>query len=155
MRKAVAVLAIGFLIVGVGSRAGACDTGEDAVKKELRVLQGTWGLISRAVGGKKVRKEELAGVILTGDGAGKFSARRGAKLIVEATVELGPTKGPRAIDVTFTAGENKGKTVLGIYEIEGNTLWVCHARPGDERPTDFSARAGSGHVIIVYKRETK
>jgi uncharacterized protein (TIGR03067 family) len=127
----------------------------EAVEKELQAFKGTWRLISREVDGKKISEVELKDVILTSDGAGRFSVRRRDKMIVEAAVKLDPTTKPRTIDVTFTVGENKGKTVLGMYEIEGDTLRVCHARPGDERPTEFSAKAGSGRTLIVYKREKK
>jgi uncharacterized protein (TIGR03067 family) len=125
----------------------------EAFKKELQALKGTWRLISREVDGKKVREEEFTGVTLTHDEAGKISARRGGKVIAEGTVRLDPTKRPRMIDITFTAGPNKGKTVLGIYESEGGTLRLCHARPGDDRPTAFSTRPTSGQVLIVYQRE--
>src|SRR5262249_26261721 len=72
-----------------------------------------------------------------------------------ATVKLGPTNSPRTIDVTFTEGERKGQTAVGVYEIEGDTFRVCVARPGDERPAEFSARVGSGRTLVVYQREKK
>jgi uncharacterized protein (TIGR03067 family) len=127
----------------------------EAVEKELQAFKGTWRLISREVNGKKISEEEFKDVILTHDGEGQFSVRRGDTVFVEGTVALDPTKKPSTIDVTFTEGENKGKTVLGIYEIERDTFRVCHARPGDERPTEFSTKAASGHTLIVYKREKK
>jgi uncharacterized protein (TIGR03067 family) len=127
-----------------------------AVKKELQALMGTWRLISREVDGKKIGEEQFKGVILTHDAAGQFSVRHGGKVFVEATVRLDPIKKPKAIDVSFTGGESKGKTVLGIYEIEGDTFRVCHARPEGERPTAFSTRARSGHtLIVIYQREKK
>jgi len=76
-------------------------------------------------------------------------------VINEGTVKLDPTKKPKAIDITFTAGERKGQMVLGIYEIEGDTFRVCVARPGDERPAEFSAKAGSGRTLVAYQREKK
>jgi uncharacterized protein (TIGR03067 family) len=148
-----AFFALAALTAGATSRATAGDAKEEAVKKDLQAFQGAWRLIPREVDGRTIREDEFKGVILTHDGAGRFSVRRGDAVIVEATVTLDPTKKPRAIDVTFTGGENKGKTVLGIYEIEGDTFRVCHARPGGERPTAFSAKAGSGHAFVVYQRE--
>jgi uncharacterized protein (TIGR03067 family) len=107
------------------------------------------------VNGKKSSKAWIKDVIGTNDGLGKMSVRRGDKVIAEATVKLDPTNKPKAIDVTFTAGEKKGKTVLGIYEIEPDTFRVCVARPGDRRPADFSAKVGSGRTLLVYKRQKK
>jgi uncharacterized protein (TIGR03067 family) len=151
----VAVLAIVSLFAGVQSQAAAGDAKEKAVQKELLAFKGTWRLISREVDGTKSTKEEIKDVIGTNDGLGKFSVRRGDKVIAEATVTLDPTKSPKTIDVTFTAGENKGKTLLGIYEIEGDTFRECVARPGDRRPAAFSAKAGSRCTLIVFKRKNK
>ena len=110
---------------------------------------------SKEEDGKKLSEEEIKDVIMTNDGSGKSSVRCGDKVIAEATVKLDPMKKPKTIDVTFTEGERKGKTLLGIYEIESDAFRVCVARPGDERPAEFSAKAGSGHILIVYKREMK
>jgi uncharacterized protein (TIGR03067 family) len=154
-RHGLAVLAIVSLFAGVRSQAADGDAKEEAVAKELQAFKGTWRLSSREVDGKKFSEEEIKDVIGTYDRSGKFSVRRGDKVIVEATAQLDPTKKPKTIDVSFTAGERKGKTVLGIYEIEGDTIRVCNARPGDERPEEFSAKAGSGRTLIVYKREKK
>jgi uncharacterized protein (TIGR03067 family) len=150
-----AVLATAFLIAGVSLLDAAGGAKEDAVKKELQALKGTWRVISREVDGKKASEEELKGVTLTRDETGKFSVRRGDKLIVAGVIKIDPTKKPKTTDVTYTGGEFKGQTALGIYEIEGDTYRGCVARPGGERPKDFSAKAGSGHSLIVYKREKK
>jgi uncharacterized protein (TIGR03067 family) len=37
------------------------------------------------------------------------------------TVTVNSMKKPKAIDVAMTEGPEKGKTVLGIYEIDGDT----------------------------------
>jgi uncharacterized protein (TIGR03067 family) len=147
-----AVLAIVCLIAGVGVRAADGDAKEAAVTKDLEAFRGSWRLISREADGKKSSEEEIKDTIVTIDGLGKLSARRGDKLIAEGTLKLGPTKKPKTIDLAITEGERKGQTHLGIYEIEGDTFRVCRARPGGERPADFSAKAGSGRTLIVFKR---
>ena len=154
-RFGVAVLAIVSLFAAVRSQAADGEAKEEAVAKELQAFKGTWRLRSREVDGKTFGEEEIKDVIGTIDGSGKVSVRRGDKVINEGTVKLNPTKKPKTIDVTFTGGERKGQAVLGIYEIEGDTFRVCVARPGDERPADFSARAGSGCTLVVYQREKK
>ena len=154
MRRAVAVLAIVSLFAAVRSQA-ADDANEEAVAKDLRAFKGTWRLSSKEVDGKKFSEEEIKDVIATNDGSGNISVRRGDKEINEGTVKLDPTKSPRTIDVTFTEGERKGQTVLGIYEIDADAFRVCVARPGGERPAEFSAGAGSGHTLVTYKRDNK
>jgi uncharacterized protein (TIGR03067 family) len=150
-----AVLAIACLVAAVRSQAAEGEAKEEAVAKDLQAFKGTWRLSSREEDGKKSGDEEIKDVIGTIDGSGKVSVRRGDKLINEGTVKLDPTKKPKTIDVTFTGGERKGKGVLGIYEIDGDTFRVCVARPGDEWPAEFSARAGSSRILVVYKREKK
>jgi uncharacterized protein (TIGR03067 family) len=150
----VAVLLIVALFAAVRSQA-AGDANEEAVAKDLRAFKGTWRLSFKEQDGKKFSEEEIRDVIGTIDGSGNVSVRRGDKLINEGTVKLDPTKSPKTIDVTFTEGERKGQVVLGIYEIEGDAFRVCVARPGDGRPAELSAKAGSGRTLVVYQREQK
>jgi uncharacterized protein (TIGR03067 family) len=151
-RCGVAVLAIVSLFAAVRSQA-ADDAKEKAVAKDLQALKGTWRMDSKEVDGKKFSEEEIKDVIATADGSGKVTVRRGDQVIGEGTVKIDPTKKPKTIDVTFTEGERKGKTVPGIYEIESDAFRVCVARPGGERPAEFSAKAGSERTLIVYKRQ--
>jgi len=34
----------------------------------------------------------------------------------------------------------------------GDTFTICGAEPGRERPTDFAAKPGSKHCLMVHKR---
>jgi len=47
------------------------------------------------------------------------------------------------------------KTFLGIYEVKKDSRKVCLAEQGKERPTEFSAKPGSGHTLAVFKRVKK
>ena len=154
-RYGVAMLAVASLFPGFPSPAAHGDAKAVAVAKELQAFKGAWRVISKEVDGKKISEEEIKDVILTSDGSGKFSGRRGDKVFVEATARLDSAKNAKAIDVTYTEGEKKGKTVPGIYEIDGDTVQVCLGRPGDDRTGEFSAKAGSGRTLVVYKREKK
>jgi uncharacterized protein (TIGR03067 family) len=151
----VAVAVIVCLFAGVRSPAADRDGKEEAVAKDLQAFKGTWRLSYKEVDGKTLSEEEIKDVIGTGDGSGKFSVRREGKVIGEGTVKLDPAKTPKAIDITFTEGDRKGTTGVGIYEIESDAFRVCLARVGDGRPADFSARAGSGRTLVVYKRERR
>jgi uncharacterized protein (TIGR03067 family) len=148
----VAVLAIVSLSAAVRSQAADGGAKEEAVAKDLQALKGTWKLSSREMDGKKFSEEEIKNVIATIDGSGTFSCRRGDKVVDAGSVKLDPTTKPKAMEVTFTEGEHKGQTALGIYEIEGDTFRACVARPGDGRPAEFSAKAGSGRCLGVFQR---
>lgn len=157
LRQVAMLLGMAFLLAGAGSPTGASDAQEEAFKKELKAMTGTWRPIYGETDGIKAPQERLKEARLTRDESGKVIARRGDKVVMEGMVKkIDATKTPKTVDTEITAGEHKGKTILGIYELNGDTLRVCVALPGKaERPTEFSAKAGNGHNLTVYKREKK
>jgi uncharacterized protein (TIGR03067 family) len=132
---------------------GRSDAGEDATKKELEKLAGTWRLVSSEKDGKKAPEDELKEVkfIIAGD---KYTVQRAGKTVEEGTVRIDPTKKPRTIDIYPVKPE--GKVQMGIYEWDGDdSLRVCSTHPGtaQTRPSLFSTTEGTGHVMSVGKRE--
>jgi uncharacterized protein (TIGR03067 family) len=157
MLSRVAVFMLTGLLVGLGS-AGVVGAGQDdTFKKELKALAGTWRPVFSETDGNKAPEERLKESSMTRDETGKVIGRRGDMIVLEARVkQIDASKKPKTIDNVVTAGDQKGKTIQGIYEIDGDTLRVCVVLPGrGERPTEFSGRAGSGCNLTVYKREKK
>jgi uncharacterized protein (TIGR03067 family) len=64
-------------------------------------------------------------------------------------------KKPKAIDYLPDAGQEDGKTVMGIYEVKGDELRLCVAEPGKDRPTELSSKKGSGWKLWTLKRLLK
>jgi len=60
---------------------------------------------------------------------------------------LDSTKKPKTIDL-----EVNGRTLKGIYEIEGDTLKLCYNLTTPERPTELASKPDSGVVLVVHKR---
>ena len=54
-----------------------------------------------------------------------------------------------AVDYAMTEGPTKGKTHLGIYELDGDMVKFCFAAPGEDRPTKFTAKEGSGRTLSI------
>jgi hypothetical protein len=67
-------------------------------------------------------------------------------------LKLDPAKTPKTVDASIVRGPQKGEVLLGIYSLEGDTLKVCLQMSGQERPTEFTAQAGSGRLYLVSKR---
>ncbi|MGE3806292.1 MAG: TIGR03067 domain-containing protein, partial [Gemmataceae bacterium] len=73
----------------------------------------------------------------------------------EALFKINPGKEPKEIDVTPQEGPRKDKVGLGIYELNGDTLRICHREGGDGRPSEFKADAKNRDGIITLKRVKK
>jgi uncharacterized protein (TIGR03067 family) len=142
-----------LLIGGVVFLLAAGDA-DDEVKKELARFEGTWRWVLIETEKMKIPEDEISGprMKLMGD---KFTVNESADATFSGTFKVDPSKKPKTIDVTFTDGPDKGKTLLGIYELEGDTYKVCVDPEGKNRPTEFKIKPGSGHVLQVLKREKK
>jgi len=147
---AVVILGFGCLVAALTiGRAGAQD---DAAKNELKKLEGTWATVSIEAAGQKLTDEDkIKTRKLTMKGE-KYTLKVGDET-VQGTIEINPTKKPKTIDVKPDSGSNKGKTLLGIYELDGDNLKICLAAPGKERPTAFGTAPEIGQQLVVYKRE--
>ena len=114
-------------------------------------LQGTWLPSSAELGGKvfpdEVRK--TIKLVIKGD---KYTVTVGEK-VDKGTVKLNPAAKPKALDITGTEGPNKGKTILAIYERNGDTLRVCYDLSGKNRPKEFKTKEGTQLFLVTYKRE--
>jgi uncharacterized protein (TIGR03067 family) len=148
--KLLAVLVVGLLLA-------ADDSKEDAAKKDLKKMQGAWVMASSEREGKKLSDEEMKKYSRTVEGdkiTVSFEDENAVRLFVY-TLRLDPTKKPKAIDVTFSEGPQKGKTMHGIYEFDGDNCKVGFAPLDKERPTEFVSKEGTGHVITVWKPAKK
>jgi len=146
MRVIVAGIAV-LVLIGVG---GAQDT----AKKEMARLEGEWSMVSGEANGNLLPAEVVK--------SGKRVAKEGATTITiggtvffKAKFTIDPTKSPKAIDYAMTEGPTKGKTHLGIYKLDGETVKFCFAAPGKARPTEFTAKDGSQRTLSVWKRDRK
>jgi len=125
---------------------------DGAIAEDREKFQGNWSLISLERDGKKTPPEELTAIKLT-IRANNFVLRRDSAVLSEGTFTLDPTRKPKEIDETITAGPNRGKLSQAIYEIDEKHHTICFAAAGRERPTEFSSKPGSGRILQVWRRE--
>jgi uncharacterized protein (TIGR03067 family) len=124
-----------------GMGFGVSHADEDA-DRELAKLAGAWGIKAAQESGLKSPNDFLPSPRVVFKGS-RFSATFGPVILLEGHVTVDPSKTPKAIDFQGTAGRHSGKTCLGIYEVKGEVLKLCFARPGSERPRDFSSTAAN------------
>jgi uncharacterized protein (TIGR03067 family) len=153
MRSALVTLFYALGLVVAGETSTRADDKAD-VEKELKKFHGIWTFESVEAGGKKAPADDLKGLTITFAGD-KYTVKKGDEVIQIGTQKLDPSKSPKTIDVTVTEGLKKGATMLGIYEIDGDTLKVCFDEEGKKRPTEFKSPAGSETFVNVHKRAKK
>jgi uncharacterized protein (TIGR03067 family) len=133
---------------------GSIISAQDEVKKEMSQLEGQWSMVSGEANGISMPKETVNnGKRVAKDGETTISF--GGQVYFKAKISIDPAKKPKAIDYTMTEGPTKGKTHLGIYELDGDIVKFCFAAPGKDRPTEFTAKEGSERTLSVWKRDKK
>jgi uncharacterized protein (TIGR03067 family) len=154
-RHAAMPLVVALFLAAAVPLAAAGDAKEEAIKKDQMKYEGVWQVVSLEIDGNKTDEQDAKKITVVNEADGKWRLEVDGKVIARGTSEIDPTKKPKAIDLTGTEGDDKGKTVLGIYEIGDDERKVCYAKAGMERPDDFSAPAGSGRILAVLKRLKK
>ncbi len=114
-------------------------------------LQGTWLPSTAELGGKAFPDEVLKTLKLVVKDD-RYTVTVG-KDVDQGSVKLNPAAKPKEMDITGTDGPNKGKTILAIYERDGDTLRICYDLGGKSRPTEFKTREGTRLFLVTYKRE--
>ncbi|MFT3880498.1 MAG: TIGR03067 domain-containing protein [Gemmatales bacterium] len=71
----------------------------------------------------------------------------------EGTVKLDSSKTPKTMDITGTDGPNKGKTMLAIYKLDGDSLSICYDLSGKAYPTEFKTKPDTKLFLVEYKRD--
>ena len=153
MRIALVTL-LGTLVFTAPGGTGARADDKAEVEKELKKFQGIWTFASSEAGGKKAPADDLKGLTITFEG-NKHTVKKGDEVLQVGTQKLDPSKSPKTIDVTITEGPKKGAVMLGIYQIDADTLTVCFDEEGKKRPTEFKSAAGSETFVNVHKRVKK
>jgi len=148
MRRIVAI-AVGVLLASHLPWGGGDD-------KEEKGLKGRWVSEKFVWAGRESEDGEQVTLVIGADSVSWQYAKTTGKAAKTTgntySYKLDPSKKPPEIDLTITDGEFKGKTFPGIYQLDGDTLKLCRAQPGQERPTEFASKKGSDTIFLTLKR---
>lgn len=134
---------VAFALVVLCSSAAWGDDSKD------NTLEGTWVPSAAELGGKKFPDEVRKTIRLEIKG-NHYTVTVGAQPD-RGTCKLDPSAKPKALDITGTEGPNKGRTILAIYERDGDTLRICYDLSGKDRPAEFKTEEGTGLFLVEYK----
>jgi uncharacterized protein (TIGR03067 family) len=122
-------------------------------KAELKKLEGTWMPTTAQFGGRNWPDEQLkATKLVIADG--KYTVTVSGQ-DDKGTLKVDANAKPATMDIVGTDGPNKGRTIPAIYELSGNTLKICYALDGKERPGTFESKMGTRLFLVEYKREKR
>ncbi len=142
------------VLIGLVTLAASLGMAADdaAVKKDMAALQGEWEMVSGTVDGFSIPPTMTTGSkrVCKGD---EVSVVVGGNEVMKAKVVVDPSKKPKTIDYQITEGANKGKTALGIYEVEDGYFKSCFAAPGADRPTEFKSKSGTLQTLTTWKKK--
>jgi uncharacterized protein (TIGR03067 family) len=137
-----------LVMLAAGCSGAGPSAPDTAVKEDMQKLQGRWNVTSIEVNGARVPADKIGdpGAVIEGD--------RYAIHDFRLTITIDPTKTPKAIDMVGKEGNGKPLSMIGIFELDGDTLRICFAKPGQkQRPTTFETKANPGASLVVYQRQ--
>jgi uncharacterized protein (TIGR03067 family) len=115
-------------------------------------LEGTWVPVAAEVSGQSLAVDELR--------VSRFVLQQGGYQIIDkadCVVDRGDYRidesvFPQEMDIVGVVGPYAGRTMLAIYELEGDRLKVCYDLESDTRPEDMEAEDEELLLSITYAR---
>ena len=118
--------------------------------KDAKLIDGDWKAVSAELAGKKMPDEFVKSISL------KVKNNRytvvTANVKDEGTLKIDGSKKPKTMDIVGTDGPNKGKTILTIFDVDGDKLKVCYDLGGKNRPEEFATKEASSQLLVIYAR---
>jgi uncharacterized protein (TIGR03067 family) len=146
--KLTLLTALGVALLLVAG-AGVGASGQEKGKTDADKIQGSWTFVTVEKGGVESNDDipKEAEVVFTAD---KVKIQAQGKEM-EIGYKLDSAKKPKHIDFLVNEG-GKEAVLKGIYALDGDTLKICFAPPGDKRPTELRSELGSSEMSVVMKR---
>jgi uncharacterized protein (TIGR03067 family) len=126
-------------------RLGSTQKKVKPAKPADHALEGTWTKVAVESNGVKIGCDFT--VVFAKD---KISWLNMSHLDMSYTLDAARKR----VDCVALDGPSKGKPILGIYRLDGDTMTLCLGAPNDKRPTTFDTVRDSGRLLMVFKKKT-
>jgi uncharacterized protein (TIGR03067 family) len=141
-----------LLVFGISAHSQDKDESRDeAARKDLQRLQGTWQLQTHENADTEAAKVDPKKRTLFVGGE-LFLVKEGTKIVQIGVLRLTTARTPRRADVVVKKGEHADNTMLGVYEIKGDTVKFCFDPEGEGRPAKLTPQADTKQFSVSYKR---
>ena len=135
------LLALAAALVFTGLAGAVADDKKDQ-------MDGTWRFVTQTMDGKDLPADEVKDTTVTIEG-NNYTVKRGEMVLERGTFKIDKTQSPMFIERMPVEGEFKGQKILGVIEHSGENIKCCWAmKPGAERPTALSAKAGCMYEVL-------
>lgn len=111
-------------------------------------IQGEWRVIVAEDSGRTGPPEAVRDIRVTVTQDELTMEIAGRKSV--STFTLDPSTTPKSIDMI-----TEGRTMPGIYDLQGDTLRICFCEATDERPTVFDSQPDSANDIVLTLKRVK
>lgn len=146
-------LALAILSALVAYDVGSAQGPQSEAAKDLKKIQGEWIISAMEVNGSNVAPARLEGTVLTIKDDRYIVKRKDETTTCKITLD--PAKDPKEIDMLFLDGDNKDRTLKGIYKIvDADTFQMVRGLgPEQNRPRDFATWPDTNYFLITWKKK--
>jgi uncharacterized protein (TIGR03067 family) len=137
------LVGLAAVLCGLASFGADPDSKEEAVKKDLKALQGEWQIKRLVVSDRDEDVKNVKESLVIKDA--EYRIMVDGKMLESGTLKIDPTKLPR----TMAFGK-EGEAVAAIYELKGETLTLARHVDTKTSPTAFS---GKDIVVLTCERK--
>lgn len=129
---------------------GSLNVFATASSDDAKAVQGSWQPVRAELAGQPMPDAVLKAISLKLD-HGKYEVLVAGEPD-RGTYTLDSAARPKGMTITGTEGPNHGRTFPAIYELKGDTLWICYDLSGAKRPMEFTSVAGTKLYLVTYIR---
>ena len=133
----------------------AAEVGGPEAEKDLQKFQGTWVMVSGERDGKSAADEHVvvSRLVYKGNGGLLIVPNQHHEPIIFEIVKLDTTKKPNEMHFIRRSGPHAGKTIIAIYEFDGDHQYKFAFDPtGSATLKEFATKEGTGHIRNTWKR---